>query len=299
MKLSGRALAITAAAGAGMQVGAAIVATRAVVQDVGPFLLAFLRYAIALACLLPFSLSALKEIPPIGTLTPLLLLGVLQFGLLMALLNVGLLFLPASLGAIIFSSLPLVTLLLAWAFGYEAIAASTLCAIALVMAGVCLAVGHTPFREQDLQLLLGTAAVAAATLCGAISTILYRVHSVGAPFIIVILAGLAAAVAFLLPLTLFEMQARNFALPSAHLMPLVLFIGVSSVAGFYLWIFALTRASATSVAIGLASAPISAAALGMFLLSEPLDQGTVLGLACVVAAYFLLCRQPVTKEGQQ
>jgi hypothetical protein len=42
-----------AAAATGVQVGAAMVATRFAVHDIGPASLAFLRYAIAVLCLVP------------------------------------------------------------------------------------------------------------------------------------------------------------------------------------------------------------------------------------------------------
>ena len=47
------ALAVLAAAVTGVQVGAAITATRHVAPDISPASLAFLRYAIGVACLLP------------------------------------------------------------------------------------------------------------------------------------------------------------------------------------------------------------------------------------------------------
>jgi hypothetical protein len=47
-------LALLAAAATGVQVGAAIVASRFVVAEVPPLTLALLRYVIGLACLLPF-----------------------------------------------------------------------------------------------------------------------------------------------------------------------------------------------------------------------------------------------------
>lgn len=292
---SERILAISAAAGAGMQVGGAIAATRMVVHDVGPFSLALLRYAIALACLLPFAWGTFKSARSTGRIAALLMLGMIQFGLLMALLNVGLLFLPAASAAIIFSTLPLATLIIAWALGRETITLSSLWAIGLVMTGVCLAVGPHSFAEDGLQFLMGSAAVVGATLCGAIASILYRDHVAGTPVLFITVTGLAAAVAFLLPPAMLELYAMDFALPSARHWPTVILIGTSSAAGFYLWIFALARTTATIVGICVATAPISATVMGMLLLAESPDRGAFFGLLCVVIALFLLYRQP-TKE---
>ena len=54
---AGLNLALWAAAATGVQVGAAIVASRFVVAEVPPLTLAMLRYAIGFACLLPFALA--------------------------------------------------------------------------------------------------------------------------------------------------------------------------------------------------------------------------------------------------
>ena len=53
-------LALLAAAATGVQVGAAIVASRYVVGDVPPLTLALLRYAIGVLCLLPFVPAAMR-----------------------------------------------------------------------------------------------------------------------------------------------------------------------------------------------------------------------------------------------
>ena len=52
-------LALLAAAATGVQVGAAIVASRFAVAEVPPLTLAMLRYAIGFACLAPFAWKAL------------------------------------------------------------------------------------------------------------------------------------------------------------------------------------------------------------------------------------------------
>lgn len=108
------------AAAVGVQVGAAIVATRFVVGELGPATLAGLRYAIGLATLLPFVLAAREP----ATITPrewprIALLGIGQFALLIALLNIGLQTLPAAKAALLFACFPLLTLLVAAALGHE------------------------------------------------------------------------------------------------------------------------------------------------------------------------------------
>ena len=56
-------LALLAAAATGVQVGAAMVASRFVVAEVPPLTLALLRYGIGFFCLLPFLLKAFLHFP--------------------------------------------------------------------------------------------------------------------------------------------------------------------------------------------------------------------------------------------
>jgi drug/metabolite transporter (DMT)-like permease len=89
-----RRLAIAAAALTGMQVGAAMVATRFVVDAMGPATLALLRYAIGFLCLLPVLLSGPRVRFARADYLPIALMGIGQFGVLVALLNVGLHYIP-------------------------------------------------------------------------------------------------------------------------------------------------------------------------------------------------------------
>ena len=94
-----RHAALLAAAATGVQVGAAMVATRFVAVEVPPATLAMLRYAIGFLCLLPVLLCRRPSRFPARDLLPVALLGIGQFGVLIALLNWGLRSVPASRGA--------------------------------------------------------------------------------------------------------------------------------------------------------------------------------------------------------
>ncbi len=63
----------------------------------------------------------------------------------------------------------------------------------------------------------------------------------------------------------------------------IVFIGVSSGVGFFLWVYALGNAPPTLVAIFLGLGPVTAALGGTLLLGEPLPVAALLGLACVLA----------------
>ena len=108
-----------AAAGTGIQVGAAMVATRYVVDAAGPGSLGFLRYLVGLVCLAPalglrpWQRIAARDLLPIG------LLGIGQFAALMVLLNYSLLHIPAARASLLFSTFPLMTMILSALLGRE------------------------------------------------------------------------------------------------------------------------------------------------------------------------------------
>ena len=112
-------LALAAAAATGIQVGAALVATRFVVNDIGPASLAFLRYAVAVLCLVsPLLMSARTRFAP-RDLVVVMALGIVQFGILIALLNLGLHFISSTRAALLFATFPLMTMVIAALLGRE------------------------------------------------------------------------------------------------------------------------------------------------------------------------------------
>jgi len=125
-----------AAAVTSTQVGSAMVATRFVVDQTGPISLALLRYLIGFACLLPLALLATPRVRfERCDLLPLALLGVIQFGVLIALLNYGLRFIPSARAALIFATVPLLTMVIAAALGHERLGAAKTLGVLLTIAG--------------------------------------------------------------------------------------------------------------------------------------------------------------------
>ena len=61
----------------------------------------------------------------------------------------------------------------------------------------------------------------------------------------------------------------------------MLFIGVASGAGYFLWMWALGHAPPTQVTVFLGLSPLTAAALGAWLLHEPVSVAALLGVALV------------------
>ena len=280
------ALAVLAAAATGVQVGAAITATRYVAADLSPASLAFLRYAIGVACLVPPLMFAQVRFARADIL-PIAALGIGQFGVLIALLNYGLKTVPAGRGALIFATFPLLTLIVAALVGHERVTRAKLAGILLTLAGVALALGDKVVGAGSFA---GEAAILASAATGAVCSVLYRPYLRRYPTLPVsAFAMAAAAAALLVPAALDDLAVAPLQL-SAGAWGAIVFIGLSSGGGYVLWLWALKTIAATRVTVFLALSPITAALLGALLLGEPLTAMMIAGVACVAAGLWVANR---------
>jgi drug/metabolite transporter (DMT)-like permease len=275
-------LAIAAAAATGVQVGAAMVATRFVVDQTDPASLAMLRYIVGFLCLVPALLAASQRLRfERRDVAPIALLGIIQFGALIALLNFGLKFIPAGRAALIFASFPLLTMVIAAALGRERLSLAKTAGVLLTMLGVGVELGEKALARGGDSAWLGEAAVLGSALCGAACSVLYRPYLRKYPTLPVSAFAMLASVGFLAILAAGEGFFTSPLRFTAGGWAAVLFIGFSSGVGYFLWLWALGHASPTRVTAFLALSPITAALLGGLLLHEPVTTGSLLGLALV------------------
>lgn len=281
--------AAAAAAATGVQVGAAMVATRFVVDQTDPAALAMLRYMIGFLCLLPAVLTSGQRMRfARDDVVPIALLGIVQFGVLIALLNFGLQYIPSARAALIFASFPLLTMVIAAALGNERLSAAKTAGVLLTMLGVGVALGEKALTHSGTAVeWLGESAVFGSALCGAVCSVLYRPYLRKYPTLPVSAFAMLASVGFLAILAAgegFFSAAPRF---TAGGWLAVLFIGVSSGIGYYLWLWALNHASPTRVTVFLALSPVTAAMLGTILLGEAVSIAAVVGLLLVILGLFV------------
>ncbi len=298
-------LALLAAAATGVQVGAAIVASRFVVAEVPPLTLALLRYGIGFCCLLPFALPFLfklfkasaqaKQGPPaikniaIQDWLVMAALGIGQFAVLIALLNYGLQHIGAAQAALIFSLFPLLTLLLSGALRRERISAALLTGVLMSIAGVALSL-WPKLQAPHPGHWWGEAAVLASACVGALCSVLYRPYLQRYPTLAVSSFAMLVSVLFLAALALQEnWPARVLAL-GGQTWAVVGFIGLSSGIGYFWWLYALKHESPTRVTVFLALNPLTAAALGALFLGEVLDDWTLAAIVLIAAGLWLATR---------
>lgn len=296
-------LALLAAAATGVQVGAAIVASRMVVAEVAPLTLAMLRYGFGFLCLLPFVFKPLGAVTadqrtwnaitqvPLADLAAMAALGLGQFALLIALLNYGLQSVGAAQAALIFSLFPLLTLLLSGLLGREPISTRLLLGVLLSISGVALSmapklvqVGSGPWW--------GELAVFSSACVGAVCSVFYRPYLQRYPTLNVsafamLISALALAVLALpedWPLRVLTLRSQAWGI--------VAFIGASSGIGYFLWLYALKHESPTRVTIFLALNPLTAALLGTWLLHEVFDAWLAAAIVFIAVGLWLATRSP-------
>jgi drug/metabolite transporter (DMT)-like permease len=274
--------AAVAAAIAAILVGTGMVATRFVIEQTDPVSLALLRYLVGSLCLLPPVLVSGWARFERRDVLPIALLGIGQFGILIVLLNFGLQYIGSGLGALIFATLPLMTMMLAAALRYEALTPLKSAGVALTVVGVAFALGgKLGLPAAAPGNWIGEIAVFASALTGAVCAVLYRPYLRRYPALQVSAFAMLASVAFLAALAAWQglFGAVPRFTPGGWLA--VLFIGVSSGIGYYLWLWALKHATPTKVTVFMALSPVTATALGALLLSERLSAPFLLGLGCV------------------
>ncbi len=270
-----------------------MVATRYVVDAAGPASLGFLRYLVGLLCLAPALLLAPWRHIAGRDLLPIALLGIGQFGMLIVLLNFSLLHIPAGRASLLFATFPLMTMLLSALLGREEMTRRKVEGSLLTFLGVAIALGGAAMAPdpQKGSALLGTLAGLGAALCGAACSVCYRpyvarysslhVTALAMLAAVVMLGGWAAA---------WEGFFASMPRFSSEEGAAIVFIGVSSGIGFFLWVYALGHAPPTLVTMFLSLGPVTAALGGTLLLGEAMPLVTVLGVVAVLGGLWLALR---------
>ena len=161
----------------------------------------------------------------------------------------------------------------------------------LTIAGVALALGDKALAGQDAaETWLGEGAVLLSAACGALCSVLYRPYLRKYPTLSVSAFAMLSAVGFLAVLAAAEGFFNGAPVFTAGGWVAVVFIGLSSGIGYWLWLWALGHTTPTRVTVFLALSPITAAALGALLLRERASSLALVGLACVVAGLWFAHR---------
>lgn len=284
---------VVAAAASSALGGTSIAATRYLVGHLDPLAIGSFRFGIGCLLLAPVALLGDRRWPDRRDWLQTAGLGLLFFALFPILFNASLIHTSSARGALALSTLPLLSLVVGAALGRERLTARKTAGVLIAMAGVGFAL-LSGLADAPPQAWRGDLLMIAAALCMA----LYGIWSkpvIGRcgpiPFTTVAMAvGAAALILISLLRGSFDAVAQ-FAVPQWSA---ALYLGVIGAAlTFYLWAFALGKASPTSVAVTVTVNPVTASLVAAALLNEPIGWNLVIGIVVVGIGIWL-----ATTDGQ-
>ena len=287
-----------AASLANVFLGSTIVATRYVAVGADPLLLAFLRNSIGALTLLPLLLLAPSLRLEKGDALPIFALGVLQFGVFPFTYTTALQYTPASRAAVVFAMVPLLTLALSAVLRVEALTRLKLGGAMLALAGVLLTLGHRALSSPEGGIWIGEIFMLITVCIGATYNVLSRRYLLQYSARLLIVYFMASGTLFLAPLAALRATADGFPVFSLAEWGAVAFTGIfGGSLGYFLFVWALEKGTPARVAVFVPLNPITAAALGAWLLNERLTVWFMLGLGCVVVGILLSNHAPRTGRG--
>ena len=283
-----------AAAIASILTGGAVVVTRIIVEEIPPLPLAWLRFGVAVLFLLTPVVIFRRYRVSVKTISVCLGLGALFFGVFTYCFNVALETTPAARAGTLVAVMPIITLLLAASIRIEKITAVKLLGIVVTLGGVAVVLGFPGSAGAPaVTLHPGDIWLLGAACCGAIYNVGARLWLSQVPTLSSAFWSMCGGV-MLLSAVIFAADA--WPTPGA-----ISFAGVASLAylgiaagavGFSLWIWALSRATPTHVAVFFSLNPVSAALLANWALGEALRADVVVGVAAVVAGIVITTLSP-------
>jgi drug/metabolite transporter (DMT)-like permease len=269
--------------------GSAFSVTKAAIAELPPVLIAFLRFALATAILLPLALLRRRHSAPIGRRQWITVaaMGVCGFTLFQAGANIAQTYTTATQAALIQSNIPVLTAVLAALVLRERPSGRRIAGIALSLVGILAVVLVAAPAERASNPLLGGAIMLASVGMWAIYTVLAK-HLIGADLLKVTAYSTAFGALFLLPLALFE--AGELALPAISMrgwLSIAYLGAMSSAMANLLYNRSLAHLEASQAASFINLVPIVGVVVAVVFLGEPLIGWQLVGGAVTLVGVWL------------
>lgn len=263
--------------------GTAVGATRFLAGALDPLTIGALRFAGGFVLLA--AVAALRRDPwPARRDWPAAIgLGLLFFAAFPALFNASLIFTSASRGALALSTLPLLTIAVGAALGVEAPTWRKTAGVLIATSGVAFSLGAS-VSDAPAGAWRGDLLMVAGALCMAFYGVWSRpLIARSAPLSFAATGMGVGALALCLMSAVFGRPARLVELAPIQWFAIGYLAIVCGALIFFLWAYALGRASPTLVAASVAVNPVTASIFGLVLLGEGFSLRLLVGLAAVLA----------------
>jgi probable blue pigment (indigoidine) exporter len=265
----------------------AFATARIIVADIPPFITLTLRFAIsgALAIGLALALGQSWRLTRAQAVA-VVVFGICQNALYLGLNFVALQWIPASVAAIIASSMPLIVAALGWAFRGEKISPLGLLGLCAGFGGVILIMGS---RVQGGVDPVGVALCVTAAIALAIATLMVRGASSGGNLLMIVGLQMLVGSAILAPVALAtETLPRQVGLPA--MLAFAYQICVPGLMATLLWFALVARIGTVRAATFHFLNPFFGVAVAAVLLSERIGPIDVIGVLVVMAGIYAVQR---------
>lgn len=267
--------------------GMAAAVTRTIIGASDPVTLSVFRFGLGFLILLPVALALRSQWPRGRDWIGVAALGVMFYGVFFVVYAEALVYTTAARGSLAVSTLPVLTMVVAALMGREPFTARKTLGVFVAMAGVAIALA-AGLVDAPPEAWRGDLIMTAGMLSMALYNVLSRPFMARSSPLGYATAGMAFGSGLN---ALIAWQAGGFEAVRAFEAPQwagALYLGAFAGAlGFYLWVFALERATPTRVANTITVSPIAAALLGSVLLGERVGMSLVVGIAAVALGIWI------------
>jgi len=250
--------------------GSALVVTKSLLQEIGPFTAAVLRFFIAWVILAPFAFRQGYRLS-LAVRPTFLLFGLTGIALYIAMTNVGLVYTAASSAALVQAAIPAVTTLLSVLLLKERVSRLQLLGIGLSIAGLLLVTGINMHQTGSAP-LVGNLFIFGGVLAWAVYTVQGKKLVSTFPWLVITTASISAGMLLLLPFAIGELWLQGMPHLRADGLFELLYLGAASSAlGYALWNYGLRFLDASEAAPYINLIPVVGLLLSVILLHEPLS----------------------------
>jgi drug/metabolite transporter (DMT)-like permease len=267
--------------------GGAAVATRFMIGDYDPLLLAAVRFGGGALIILAIALLLRPAMPPRADWPAVAGLGVLFYAVFIFIYNLSLSYTTVGRATLALSTLPLVTMAAGALLGLEALSTRKTVGVLLAMGGVAVALSAS-LGSSPPGAWRGDLIMAGATICMALYNVYSRPYTQRSSPLGFLAMSMVAGGAVLLAVSAATGRLAELARFDTTQALVGLYLAAGGGAfGFFLWVLALKYASPTRVANTITINPMIAMTAGALALGEPVTLPLVLGLAAVIAGVWV------------
>lgn len=263
--------------------GTCVIATRLIVNQVGPLAVAGMRYLIGFFCLLPFALLFKTPIERKDWLA-VFLLGALMFGFFPWAFSASTQHTTSFRAALVLSTTPLITLIANALFRFERMTIWKVLGTALAFSGVVLALGEAAVSRQPTHPWLGEVFMLSAVLAFVAHNVLARPYLQKYGSMSVTAGETAAGISCLLAVLLVRGETnRLFTLDSTGWWGIAYLGVVGGALLYFLWNQGVKYATPALVAVTVCLNPLSAMIFGAWFLEESIQPRAVIALIVITS----------------